>query len=60
MLEVITDKKILRTKCTLSDDPDKTLNILKENFNKERYFGLAAIQLGINDRVGNIGKGFVV
>ena len=45
MIEIVTDKDILHTKCTLSDDPEKTLAILKANFDKDKYLGLAAIQL---------------
>lgn len=50
-MKIITDKNILNTKCTLSDNPEKTVQILKENFDKKKHIGLSAIQLGINDRV---------
>jgi peptide deformylase len=53
-MKIVTDKNFLRTKCSLSDNPEATLKILKDNFNKKKYIGLSAIQLGINDRVAVI------
>jgi len=54
MIEIVTDKEFLKKPCTLSDDPYKTLDILKANFVKGKYRGLAAPQIGINDRVAVI------
>jgi len=51
MIKVVTDRNILKIKSVLSKTPEKTVSILKENFNKKRYLALSAIQLGINDRV---------
>lgn len=54
MIEIVTDKKFLKQKFELSDNPEKTLTLLKNNFIIGKYIGLAAPQIGIKDRVAVI------
>ena len=51
MTNLITNKTYLKNKCEGVSNPGVVLQTLKDNFDKERYLGLSAIQIGINARV---------